>query len=80
MKAADLFANGRSGRGDWPASALGYGEASLRNMCGVFPGLGDSGVSFSAAIFEARPDPISPRNLILVSRWTQLINYEARTC
>ncbi len=56
----------------------GVGKAS--EMCGVFPSLGDSRTSFSAAISEARPDPISPRNLILVSRWTQLINYEARTC
>jgi len=32
MKAADLFANGRNRRRDWPASAQGYGVASLRNV------------------------------------------------
>ncbi len=37
-------------------------------ISGVFSGLGDNKTSFSAAISEARPDPISPGKLILVSR------------
>jgi len=39
MKAADLFANGRNRRRELAAKTIG-----------VFPGLGDNGTSFSAAI------------------------------
>lgn len=44
---------------------------------GVLSFLGDNRISFSAAISKARPDPISPRNLILVSRLTDLTNMKS---